>query len=53
MISDSDRVLAVKLINQARVDGARLAPACAVLNISETGPFEKMLLSEIDKTSIT
>ncbi len=35
MISDSDRVLAVKLINQARVDGARLAPACAVLNISE------------------
>lgn len=35
MISDSDRVLAVKLINEARADGARLAPACAVLNISE------------------
>lgn len=35
MISDSDRVMAVKLINEARNSGARLKPACNELNISE------------------
>ncbi|MCB5560318.1 IS3 family transposase [Anaerosalibacter bizertensis] len=34
MISDSDRVTAVKLINEARASGARLKPACDELNIS-------------------
>lgn len=34
MISDSDRVTAVKLINEARESGARLKPACDELNIS-------------------
>ena len=34
MISDSDRVTAVELINEARVNGARLEPACNELNIS-------------------
>ena len=35
MISDSDRVTAVMLINEARENGARLKPACDELNISE------------------
>ena len=35
MISRSDRILAVELINEARAAGARLKPACDVLNISE------------------
>lgn len=35
MISDSDRVIAVELINEARANGARLKPACNVLNISD------------------
>lgn len=35
MISDSDRVIAVELINEARANGARLKPACDELNISE------------------
>ena len=35
MISALDRQIAVKLINEARTAGARLAPACKVLNISE------------------
>jgi len=35
MISDSDRVMAVELINEARANGARLKPACDELNISE------------------
>jgi len=35
MISTSDRKLAVELINEARSSGARLKPACKVLNISE------------------
>lgn len=35
MISASDRVVAVKLINEARTAGARLSPACKILNISE------------------
>ena len=34
MISDSDRVTAVELINEARENGARLKPACGELNIS-------------------
>ena len=34
MISDSDRVTAVELINEARANGARLEPACDELNIS-------------------
>lgn len=35
MISDSDRVTAVMLIDEARENGARLKPACDELNISE------------------
>ena len=35
MISDSDRVTAVELINEARTNGARLKPACGELDISE------------------
>lgn len=35
MISASDRVITVELINEARVNGARLKPACDELNISE------------------
>lgn len=35
MISTSDRKVAVELINEARVAGARLKPACEVLNINE------------------
>ena len=35
MISDSDRVTAVMLINEARENGARLKPSCDELNISE------------------
>ncbi|WP_027339138.1 IS3 family transposase [Halonatronum saccharophilum] len=35
MISDSDRTMAVELIDEARTNGARLKPACEVLNISE------------------
>ena len=35
MISDSDRMTAVMLINEARENGARLKPACDELNISE------------------
>ena len=34
MISDSDRVIAVALIDEARKNGARLKPACDELNIS-------------------
>ena len=34
MISDSDRVTAIELINEARVSGSRLKPACDELNIS-------------------
>lgn len=34
MISDSDRVTAVELINEARASGSRLKPACDELNIS-------------------
>ena len=34
LISDSDRVTAVELINEARENGARLEPACDELNIS-------------------
>ena len=34
MISDSDRVTAVELINEARASGCRLQPACDELNIS-------------------
>ena len=35
MISASDRVVAVELIDEARSNGARLKPACNILNISE------------------
>jgi hypothetical protein len=35
MISDSDRIMAVELIDEARANGARLKPACEVLEISE------------------
>lgn len=35
LISDSDRVIAIELINEARANGARLKPACRELNISE------------------
>lgn len=35
MISTSDRKMAVKLINEARASGARLRPACKMLNIDE------------------
>ncbi|WP_027340342.1 helix-turn-helix domain-containing protein, partial [Halonatronum saccharophilum] len=35
MISDSDRTIAVELIDEARTNGARLKPACEVLDISE------------------
>lgn len=35
MISAPDRKIAVELINEARAAGARLAPACKVLNISD------------------
>lgn len=35
MISAPDRQIAVELINEARAAGARLAPACKVLNISD------------------
>ncbi|WP_353892476.1 IS3 family transposase [Proteinivorax hydrogeniformans] len=34
LISSSDRVKAVELIDEARINGARLAPACEVLSIS-------------------
>ena len=34
MISDSDRVTAVELINEARASGCRLKPACDELNIT-------------------
>jgi len=34
LISDSDRIKAVKLINEARKNGARLEPACRELGIS-------------------
>lgn len=34
MISPSDRVLAVELIQEANQNGARLAKACEELNIS-------------------
>lgn len=35
LISDSDRMIAVELIDEARDNGARLKPACNELNISE------------------
>jgi len=35
LISSPDRIKVIKLINEARQDGARLKPACNVLNISE------------------
>lgn len=34
LISDSDRIKAVKLINEARENGSRLEPACKILGIS-------------------
>jgi putative transposase len=34
MISDSNRIIAVELIDEARANGARLKPACDVLEIS-------------------
>ena len=34
LISDSDRVTAIELINEARENGSRLEPACDELNIS-------------------
>ena len=34
MISDSDRIMAVELINEARENGSRLEPACKELGIS-------------------
>ena len=34
MISDSDRVTAIELIDEARANGCRLKPACDELNIS-------------------
>lgn len=34
MISDTDRIKAVELIDEAKANGARLKPACDVLNIS-------------------
>lgn len=34
MISSSDRIEVIKLINEARKNGARLEPACEILNIS-------------------
>lgn len=34
LISDSDRVTAVELINEARANGSRLKPACDELNIT-------------------
>jgi len=34
LISDSDRIKAVKLINEARKNGSRLEPACKELGIS-------------------
>ncbi len=35
MISTQDRIIAVELINEAKENGARLKPACEVLNISD------------------
>lgn len=35
MISAQDRMIAVELINEARKNGARLKPACKILNISD------------------
>ncbi len=35
LISTQDRMIAVELINEAREDGARLKPACKILNISD------------------
>lgn len=35
MISAQDRMIAVELINEARENGARLKPACQVLNITD------------------
>lgn len=35
LISDSDRIEAVKLINEARANGARLKPACKELDITD------------------
>ena len=35
MISAQDRMIAVELINEARENGARLKPACKILNISD------------------
>ena len=35
MISDPDRIIAVELIDEARANGARLKPACDVLEISD------------------
>ena len=35
MISTQDRIIAVELINEARENGARLIPACKVLNITD------------------
>lgn len=35
MISDSDRIIAVELIDEARANSARLKPACNVLEISD------------------
>ena len=35
MISTQDRIIVVELINEARENGARLIPACEVLNITD------------------
>ena len=40
MINALDRQIAVELINEARAAGARLMPACKVLNISHT-PYQR------------
>ena len=34
LISDSDRIMAVELINEAKENGSRLEPACKELGIS-------------------
>jgi len=42
MISGSDRVIAVELINEARANGARLKPACDELTDLRTVIIHKM-----------
>ena len=52
MISDSDRVTAVMLINEARENGARLKPACEELNISER-TYQRWTKERCEKRSKT